>query len=209
MSNKLQNIKAMQQLLAGDHRTQTRTTTGYSVNVDAGKREIGDRWEETDVKTGTVYIIEQKAGFRSRSPKNSVQSAIREYLTVPETCPHCATVMRNNEKRLNFRFWFMRKKCFNCVVTHEANIRQRGPEAWSAYERAIMHENAESWFRDADREVEILKQQVEETYWQNADGESGKVDITEFLERMETDYKMLKQQIKQSLETKHEKNADQ
>lgn len=209
MSNKLQNIKAMEQLLAGEHRTQTRTTTGYAGKPDNSKREIGDRWEETDAKTGTVYIVEQKAGFRTRSPKNSVQEAIRKYLSVPETCPHCGTEMRNDEKRLNFRFWFMRKKCFSCVLSEESRIRNQGPEVWAEYEHSIMRENAESWFQDADREVEILKQQIEETYWQNADGKSGKVDITEFIDRMETDYNALKQQIRESLETTHEKNTDQ
>ena len=209
MSNKLQNIKAVEQLLSGDHRTQTRTTTGYTGKEDSGKHEVGDRWEETDTKTGTVYIVEQKAGFRTRTPKNGVQDAIRKYLSVPDTCPHCGTEMRNHEKRLNFRFWFMRKKCFSCVLSDESRIRLQGPDAWAEYERSIMQENAESWFQDADREVDILKQQIEETYWQNADGESGNVDITEFIERMEADYKKLKQQIKDSLGPNDEKTTDQ
>ena len=48
-----------------------------------------------------------------------------------------------------------------------------------------MSGNAEAWFKDADKEVEILKQQVKETVWGNADGERGEVDTTAFVEKME------------------------
>ena len=57
--------------------------------------------------------------------------------------------------------------------------------------------NAEGWFKDADREVEILKTQVKETVWGNADGETGTVDTTEFVKKMEKDYEELKKEIRE------------
>jgi peptidoglycan hydrolase CwlO-like protein len=104
--------------------------------------------------------------------------------------------MRNHEKRLNFKFWFKRKQCFSCVLKEEQEIKNQGPDAWLRYEQRIMLENAESWFKDADKEVEILKQQVYETYWQNADGERGEIDISEYIKKIEEDYESLKTNIR-------------
>ena len=59
-----------------------------------------------------------------------------------------------------------------------------------------MSANAESWFRDTDKEVEILKQSVKETVWGNADGERGEVDISSTIERIESDYNKLKENIR-------------
>ena len=59
-----------------------------------------------------------------------------------------------------------------------------------------MLSNAEGWFKDADKEVEVLKTQVMETYWQNAQGEVGQIDVTEFVEKMEKDYLELKDNIR-------------
>ena len=48
-------------------------------------------------------------------------------------------------------------------------------------------------------QVELLKEKVTETYWQNADGEMGEVDITSFVKRMDKDYKDVKKNILKSL----------
>ena len=91
----------------------------------------------------------------------------------------------------------MRKKCFSCILKEEEKIKQKGPDAWKEYENKIMLSNAEGWFKDADKEVEILKNQIIETVWENADGEKGEVDITQFIERMESDYLKLKDDIRE------------
>lgn len=200
MSNKLQNIKAVQQLLDGTHKSQTRTTVGFNKDSKHERHEVGDVWEEV-MPNGTTYIVTQKKGFRIRKPKNSVKSKIKDLLKVPEQCPSCGTEMRNEEKRLNFKFWFKRKKCFGCVIKEEQEIRNQGPDAWQEYEQRIMSENAESWFKDTDAEVELLKTQIKETYWQNADGENGQVDISSVIEKIENDYKELKSNVRKQFGT--------
>ena len=104
--------------------------------------------------------------------------------------------MRDHEQALNFKFYFKRGKCFECVLTEERRIKDQGEDAWREYENKIMLDNAEGWFKDADREVEILKTQVKETVWGNADGETGTVDTTAFIEKMEQDYETLKEEIR-------------
>jgi hypothetical protein len=59
-----------------------------------------------------------------------------------------------------------------------------------------MKSNAESWFKDCDKEVEILKTQMKETVWQNAQGESGQIDISAMVKKIDKDYKKLKADIR-------------
>ena len=84
MSKKLQNVKAVQQMLDGTHKFQTKKTVGFSDAESKGKqtehREIGDVWEETDAN-GNTYVIEQREGFRIRKTKNSdIFQSIQKYV---------------------------------------------------------------------------------------------------------------------------------
>ena len=204
MSNKLQNIKAVNELLAGNHKSQTKksiytgsTKTKTSADdilerFDDGKPKI---WIETSSK-GIKTRVTQHDGFKSRQPENSVLKSVQDALSVPEKCPKCETKMRGNEKTLNFKFWFKRKMCFGCVLSEERRIKSQSKNAWKKYENNIMSANAESWFTDTDKEVDILKQSLKETVWGNADGEFGEVDISTQIEKIETDYTKLKENIR-------------
>ena len=44
---KLQNIKAVKEMLAGEHRFQRKTTVGYEGKKDTSIRKVGDIWDET------------------------------------------------------------------------------------------------------------------------------------------------------------------
>ena len=203
MSNKLQNIKAVREMIAGTHKTQTRKSFGFSDAESVAKKnqkhEVGDTWEETTAN-GAVYIVTQHDGFRSKRPKNSVNELVKDILRVPDTCPECGGDMRGDEAKLNTKFWGTHKKCFGCVLKEETAIRNKGPEAWREYEKDIMRRNAEGWFKDADREVELLKQQLTETYWQNADGKMGEMDISGYTQKVDEDYQKLKEEIRSQLE---------
>jgi hypothetical protein len=201
--SKLQNIKAVKELIAGTHKTQTRKTFA----MGSTKKEIADKdieqrfddgrpkvWIERDAK-GFETRVTQHDGFKSREPANSIRKQIQDALSVPEKCPECGKDMREHEKRLNFKFYFMRGKCFECVLKEERQIKAQGPDAWKEYQNKIMLANAESWFADADKEVEILKNQVVKT-WQNAQGEYGEADMSSFLEKMESDYLELKDNLR-------------
>ena len=204
MSNKLQNVKAIKQMLSGEHKTQTRKSTYFgNVNPDTKKDEILETFENGDPKVwietkpnGTRMKVTQHDGFKSREPENSIMESIRNALRVPDKCPSCDKDMRDHEKTLNFKFYFKRGKCFECVLKEERKIKEQGPDAWEKYQKNIMLANAESWFKDTDKEVEIIKTQAKETLWQNADGESGQVDLTNMLEKIERDYKKLKSNIR-------------
>ena len=208
MSNKLQNVKAVKQMLAGEHRTQTKKSiyTGKTKSkisksdvIETFENGNPKIWIETDAR-GIRTRVTQHNGFKAREPENSILKDIQKILNVPEECPVCNTNMRKKEKRLNFKFWFKRKKCFGCVLEEERKIKSQGEKEWKAYEKKIMLSNAEAWFNDADKEVELLKDQIKETTWENADGKRNEIDITSFLEKMEKDYIELKSNIRNSFE---------
>lgn len=206
--DKLQNVKAVRQMIDGTHKSQTRKTHGFSDAAATAKRnekhEIGDIWEETDPKSGTVWKITQFDGFRSKVPANSVREEINEILNVPKTCPACDQKMKDvDEEHLNLKMYFIHKKCFSCVIKEETLIKARGKEAWEDYSRKKMLANAKSWMSDVDKEVEELKKAVTETYWQNADGRSEDIDVSAYMKKIDSDYQSLKEEILNNLESKN------
>ena len=210
MSNKLQNIKAVKQMLSGAHKSQNRQSIYTGVTkTEIPENDIIERFEDGKPKiwietsaNGTRTRVTQHEGFKSREPENSILKTIQDALAVPEKCPKCGKLMRDHEQELNFKFWFKRKSCFECVLKEETLIKMKGADAWQKYQNEIMSANAESWFTDTDKEVEILKKSMKETVWGNADGGYGEVDISAQIERIDHDYKKLKETIRnQFLET--------
>jgi hypothetical protein len=208
MSNKLHNIKAVEKMLHGEHKSQTKTTHGFNQTSKSVKRNIGDTWIESDPKTGTVWMYEQRDGFRTKKPANSASDMIKKILTAPDTCPCCEKSMKGvSEQRLNLKMYFIHKKCFDCVVKEESLIRAKGKEAWTEYSRQRMLANAESWFSDADQEVMALREAIKMQYVQNADGNIEEWDMTAFLEKFDADYEQLKKQIFENLKGKDGKES--
>jgi hypothetical protein len=195
MSNKLQNIKANKELLAGTHKSQTRKSFGYTGEGTISKRAIGDIWIEKDPISGVEYKIEQKNGFRTKTPLNSILQQVRNIMSVPNECPCCKKKMRDEEKSLNFKMYFKHKKCFECVIKEETMIRLKGQEAWEEYSRKFMLANAEAWLADTDKEVEILRNSLKVQFTQNADGGLEEWDQSAFFEKFDKDYQELRKTI--------------
>ena len=131
MSNKLQNTKAVKQLLDGNHSMQNKTSISLSdSNKTTNKRVVGDTWTET------------------------------------------------NAKGVEFK--------------------------WKEYSSKKMLLNAEGWFNDADKEVEILKTTLKDVVWENADGKSGEIDRSKWLTKIDNDYNKIKKQITDNLKGKND-----
>ena len=60
--------------------------------------------------------------------------------------------------------------------------------------------NAESWFKDTDKEVELVRKSLKLQFVQNADGDLAEYDQTAFFNKFDTDYKKFKEQILNNLE---------
>ena len=203
MSKKLQNTKAVKQLLDGTHRTQTKKTISLSSTTKTNKRrEVGETWIEKNAN-GVEFKWEQKDGFRVKRPVNSILDSVTNALTLPSNCPNCDQDMHGNEKRLNQKIYFKAGKCFDCVTKEETLIRS-DKKKWEEYSSKKMLANADGWFKDADKEVEILKSTLNEVVWENADGKTGEIDRSMWLKKIDKDYKKIKKQIVDNLKGKND-----
>ena len=90
--------------------------------------------------------------------------------------------------------YFKAGQCFDCVTKQETLIRS-DKDKWKDYSSKKMLVNAEGWFKDADKEVETLKSTLKDVVWENADGDSGEIDRSNWLKKIDKDYKKIKKQI--------------
>jgi len=192
MAKKLQNVKAVQKMLDGTHAFQTKRTHGFSDAKQKAeknkRREVGDIWEE---KIGTtLYRIEQKKGFRVKTPANSVAQEIRKELNAYPNCrKDCCTTTHNH---LDKKMQLIHGMCYDCVIEMEHKLRVTGK--YEEYEQKKILENKKAWLERAEEDVKALKQAYTESqqYVTNADGllETWDAQMTpaEFEEKVEKQF---------------------
>jgi hypothetical protein len=183
MSKKLQNVKAVQQMLEGSHKFQTKKTVGFSDAKTTAKQnerhEIGDVWQETDSATGITHIIEQRDGFRIKKTKNSdvfqdVRDSIRSFPNCRKDVCTCTSTHRLDQKMQKIH-----GMCFDCTIEMEHELKKSGK--YDEYEQQKIRENALAWLASAERDVAMLKQ----TYTQAAQFvSSGNGDVESWAEKM-------------------------
>ena len=208
MSKKLQNIKAVKQMLDGTHKFQTKKTIGFSDAKQKAKknekRNVGDIWDEEI--NGIMYTIEQKNGFRVKNPKNSVLSEVREYLNSYPNCSKdcCKTSYNHLDKKMQK----IHGMCYDCVIQMEHELKKQGK--YEEYERKKITENALAWLKRAEQDVEHLKQVYTEDYTTvaGADGqlETWKAKMTpeEFENKIEKEFDKFKENFLEKLNKKED-----
>lgn len=214
--SKLQNIKAIQNMLSGTHKSQTRHIHYYGkMSNDILEENIIERddqgnpkvWIEATPNSSIRMRVTQHDGWKSRETEAGylVRKTIKD-LEMPAECPTCNKNMHGTEKRLNKKFWNQQKQCFDCVVKLETRLRN-DPEAWDKYQREKMYKNAKSFFIDADADVVELEKMLTEkmTNVQNADGDLEQFEAamskTTFKDTILKQYKQYKKQILSELKT--------
>lgn len=211
--NKLQNIKAVQQMIDGTHKFQTKKSIGFSDATSTAKKseyhEIGDIWEEIDPITGNVTIIEQRDGFRIKKTKNSdTLQNVRDYIRSFPNCrkEKCTCI---NPHPIDETMRKSNGMCFDCTIEMEHELKKQGK--FHEYAKDKIRANALAWLRDAEQDVEMLKK----VYTQankvvvNSDGltENIQAQMTpeEFEEKIENGFKEYKTKFMDELDkrTKH------
>jgi leucyl aminopeptidase len=209
MSKKLQNIKAVKQMLDGTHKFQTKKTHGFTDAKQKAKQnekhEVGDIWDE---KIGnTIYTIEQMDGFRVKKPKNSVSAEVRKYL---ESYPNCRKeCCKTSFNHLDKKMQTIHGMCYDCVIEMEHKLRVTGK--YEEYEQQKIRENKKAWLKQAEEDVKALKEAFTQShqYVTNADGvlETWEAQMTpeEFNEKVEKEFEKFKTDFIKTIEVK-EKN---
>ena len=158
-SNKLQNIKAVQQMIDGTHSFQTKKSVGFSDVKEqtrkAERHEPGDIWEETDA-SGMVWVIEQRDGFRVKKTKNTdVIQELRNELNTFANCPK-ETCTCFKPSTADTKMKKIHGMCLDCTIDMEHELKKSGE--YEAYEQNKIRENALAWLASAERDVVMLKE---------------------------------------------------
>lgn len=152
MSKKLQNVKAIKEMLAGTHKTQTKTTIGFETK-DYVRREIGDQWTD---EFGNQW--EQKKGYKVKLGKLSeVRKKISQFPNCQKEVCTCTTPSQADKKMMAYH-----GMCLECVTDMETTLKLEGK--FEEYERNKILQNAKAWLKQAEIEKEILKSALKAQY---------------------------------------------
>jgi hypothetical protein len=206
MSKKLQNVKAVQQMLDGSHKFQTKKTMGFSdAKLVAKKNErhvVGDTWEDSD-SVGNKFVIEQRDGFRIKKTKNSkIFQELRDDL---RSFPACRkeTCTCSGTHPIDKKMQIIHKMCFDCVIDMEHEMKKAG--TYEEYEQNKIRENALAWLASAERDVAMLKQTYTHAaeFVTNSDGAletwEAKMSPAEFEETVQIQFDKFKENFLKNL----------
>ena len=185
---KLNNIRAIRQMLDGQHKTQTKTSVGYQKSNEVVSREVGDTWID---EHGDEWV--QHKGFKIKKGKLDEIRALIESKKMPTHCPKCNEPMI---KRLDKKFWVLEKHCFDCQVAFEHNLRIEGK--YESYEKEKVLKNAEAWLKDAEQEaMEIVAAMRNPITYADVEGNieewSGGRSADEIADKIEAGFKKFKE----------------
>jgi hypothetical protein len=203
MSSKLRNIEALNKMLDGSHRTQTRKT--YSADLTPKPqiiRNVGDVWEEVHPITGIVTVWEQKQGFRVKKSAGSDSiNAHRDLMHFPNCEEDCEKKrigdFGHGDKIMNRKTG----RCIDCQAKFEGALKYAGK--FNEYAKEKMKSNAESFFKDADVEVEKIVETFKDVNYANEDGSLDKYDMVDpeaYTQHILEEYNKFKHQILDSFD---------
>lgn len=133
------DVQRLRNLVQGKYGEKIRSSVGFTKADEF--HEEGDIWE-SDSRTWTI-----KDGIKQNITK--LDKAKKAHV-MPLLCPNCKKVMKNRNDK---SFYNLHKKCFNCVVDFEHDLRKQGK--WEQYQRDIKN-------GEIDKQIEEFKVYMEE-----------------------------------------------
>jgi len=145
MSKKLKNIKAVNEMLLGEHKTQTKKVIAFD-EKKVIKRDVGATWSDDKGQTW-----EQKNGYKVKVGKFA---KLREEL---KSFPNCnkETCVCIEPSQVDLKMKAYHGMCLDCVVGMEHKMKLEG--TYDEYERKKLLSNAEAWLKSAEIEKDIVK----------------------------------------------------
>lgn len=150
------DVQRLRNLVTGKQSERSTAGVGYSKKQET--HDEGDVWEEN----GRTWTI--KNGIKQNVTK--LDKAKKE-VTLPLFCPCCDQLMKNKNDKL---FYIQYKRCFNCQVDFETDIRKHG--LWEEYEKNITNSDVDSLIQDYNVWIdEIVNNSNESFITENGDVE--------------------------------------
>ena len=126
------DVQRARNLIQG--KADQRTTKGIGYNRKQNFHEEGDIWEEN----GRTWTI--KNGLKQNITK---YDNIKKLVRTPLFCPNCGKQMKNQHDP---DFYRVHKKCLNCVVDMEGELRKIG--AWDEYVKNLHNNEIDAFIKD-------------------------------------------------------------
>ena len=126
------DVERLRNLMTGKYGEKTRSSVGFT-KADEFYTE-GDIWE-SDGRTWTI-----KDGIKQNITK--LDKAKKAHV-MPLFCPNCKKVMK---KRNDKPFYNIHKKCFDCVIDMEHELKKSGK--WEEYEKNIKNNEIDNRIKD-------------------------------------------------------------
>jgi len=188
---KLNNIKAVKEMIAGNHRTQTKNTVGFDEQKEFVKREVGEQWTDDDGNTW-----EQKKGYKVKLGKLSeLRDSLKDFPNCKEGC-----TSHMNPTRNDLRMKVIHGMCLDCVIEMEHELKMEGK--YEEYERSKILENAKAWLKQAELEKDTIKLAMQARFV-NEDGSLEEWDgmsWSEMEEKIENEFRTFRENFIQKLE---------
>ena len=188
---KLNNIKAVKEMIAGNHRTQTKNTVGFDEQKEFVKREVGEQWTDND---GNIW--EQKKGYKVKLGKLSeLRDSLKDFPNCKEGC-----TSHMNPTRNDLRMKVIHGMCLDCVIEMEHKLKMEGK--YEEYERSKILENAKAWLKQAELEKDTIKLAMQARFV-NEDGSLEEWDGMswgEMEEKIENEFRTFRENFIQKLE---------
>ena len=193
MSKKLKNVKAVREMIAGTHKTQTKTNVSFGEKKTFVKREVGEQWTDDE---GTLW--EQRKGYKVKLGK---LSELRQNLNKFPNCKKeiCTCT---NPKRNDIKMKTIHGMCFDCVIEMEHKLKIEGK--YEEYEREKILANMKSWLKGAEVEKEALKTALKAKFV-NEDGsieEWNEMSWDEVEKKIDNEFRLFKENYLKKWEEK-------
>ena len=193
MSKKLKNVKAVREMIAGTHKSQTKTNVSFGEKKTFVKRKVGEQWTDDD---GTLW--EQKKGYKVKLGK---LSELRQNLNKFPNCKKeiCTCT---NPKRNDIKMKTIHGMCFDCVIEMEHKLKIEGK--YEEYEREKILANMKSWLKGAEVEKEALKTALKAKFV-NEDGsieEWNEMSWDEVEKKIDNEFRLFKENYLKKWEEK-------
>jgi len=199
MSKKLKNIKAVSEMIEGNHKTQTKKTVSFD-KKEVVRREVGEIWVDDN---GQQW--EQKNGYKVKVGKFS--KLRQELNSFPNCSKETCTCIEPSQADLKMKAYH--GMCLDCVTEMEHELKLTGE--YEQYEKKKLLNNAESWLKQAEIEKEVLKASLRARFV-NEDGsieEWGSLNEDEVLARIDEGFDKFKKEFIEKLkEETDEKNSN-
>jgi len=132
------DVQRIRNLVTKKH--NDKTTIGIGYNPEKEDHVEGDIW----VENGKKWTI------KDRIKQNITKlDKIKELSLVPLFCPSCSNIMNHRNDKVIYN---NHKKCFNCMVEYETELRKLG--LWEEYEKKIHNEGIDNFINDFQMWVE-------------------------------------------------------